>query len=307
MKKRIIQIGVYAVLLFVAFVFIRTLMRDWENVRESILNISWYAWLSIPFLVSAVVVSGLLWGRLVLLATGYKVPLKDAVRVHSASWILKYVPGQVGSLVNKVAWAGKVGISRAAAATSVMYENILLVFASVLVSIPVILIADEAFYGNSTVLMGLALIIAIVFFSNDKILYRLLNYALKLVKKKPIDRKFMMKSGSLMKFTLLYSIPRILNGIAFVIICSAMFDVTSDMYLPLAATFVFASVIGLLALFVPSGIGVREAVIVVLLSVYIPVELAMVVALVARFFATMADLGVLGVYLILNKGRVIQQ
>lgn len=306
-KKQIIQIFIYVVLLAVAFVFARTLLRDWENVSDIITNISWYAWLSIPLLVAAVVTSGLLWGKLILLATGYKVPLKDAVRVHCASWILKYVPGQVGSLVNKVAWAGKVGASRAATATSVMYENILLVFASVLVSIPVILIADEAFYANTTVLAGLALVVAIIFFSNDKILYRMINYLLKIAKKKPIDRKFMMQGGSLIRFTLLYAIPRIFNGIAFVIICSAMFTVTPDMYLPLASTFVFASMIGLLALFVPSGIGVREAVIVVLLSVYVPVELAMVVALVARFFATMADLGVAGVYLVLNKGRVIQQ
>lgn len=307
MKKRIIQIGVYVVLLFVAYMFIQTMARDWSSVRESIFGIEWYAWLSVILFTSAVMVSGLLWGRLIKDSTSYEVSIKDSLRIHSASWILKYVPGQVGSLVNKVAWASKAGVSKTAAATSVIYENILMVFASTLISIPIVLIADRDVYSNSTVLMGVALVAVIVVFSNDAILYRILNYLLKLAKRSTIDRKYMMKSGSLLKYTLLYSVPRILNGVGFVIICSAMFTVTPDMYLPLAATFVFASVIGLLALFVPSGIGVREAVIVVLLSIYIPIELAVVVSLVARFFATMADLGVMGVYLVFNKGRIIQQ
>lgn len=307
MKKHVIQAGVYVVLLFIAYMFIQTMARDWGNVKEFIFGIEWFAWLSVVFLVAAVMVSGALWGKLIKDSTGYEVSIKDSLRIHSASWILKYVPGQVGSLVNKVAWAGKVGVSKTAAATSVIYENILLVFASMVVSIPIVLIADSDVYADPTVLMGLALVLAILVLSNDSVLYRILNYLLRLVKKKPIDRKYMMRGGSMLKYTSLYAIPRILNGIGFVIICSAMFSVTPEMYLPLAATFVFASAIGLLALFVPSGIGVREAVIVVLLSTYIPVEQAVVVSLVARFFATMADIGVLGVYLFFNKGRIMQQ
>jgi uncharacterized membrane protein YbhN (UPF0104 family) len=78
------------------------------------------------------------------------------------------------------------------------------------------------------------------------------------------------------------------------------------MYVGLAAMYIFASVVGLLAIFVPGGIGIREAVIVAFASVYFPIEQAIVLSLVARLYATIADLGVGGVYLILNKGRIQQ-
>jgi glycosyltransferase 2 family protein len=98
-----------------------------------------------------------------------------------------------------------------------------------------------------------------------------------------------------------------LNGAGFVLIVSSMMTISPDMYIGLGATYILASIIGLLAIFVPGGLGVREAIIVLVLSVYFPVEQAIIVALVARFYATISDLGVGLVYLILNKGKIKQQ
>ena len=53
------------------------------------------------------------------------------------------------------------------------------------------------------------------------------------------------------------------------------------MWLPFAAAYVLAGAIGILAIFVPSGIGVREAIIVLVLSQYIPVAQAIVISLIA--------------------------
>jgi uncharacterized membrane protein YbhN (UPF0104 family) len=74
-----------------------------------------------------------------------------------------------------------------------------------------------------------------------------------------------------------------------------------------AATYILASIIGMLAIFVPGGLGVREAVAVALLSAYIPVAQAIVVTLVARLCATVSDALVALIYLVLNKGRLKQQ
>ena len=61
------------------------------------------------------------------------------------------------------------------------------------------------------------------------------------------------------------------------------------MYVGVASAYVLASVVGLLALFVPSGIGVREAVLVLTLSPYFGVEQAIVLAILARLYTTIAD------------------
>lgn len=303
MKRTILRIAAWLVVGLVAILFARALLRDWDNVRDTVMTISWVSWTSILFFVVAVVVSGVLWGRIVTRLSGQRVVLHDAVRIHAASWLLKYVPGQVGSLVNKVAWGSKHGYKKKLIATSVLYENVLMVFASLILSVPLLFVAASKL-TDSTIVWALVAIVPMLVVCNQRVFYTLLNTVLKAAKRKPLLRDELLTSRQIFTNTLYYMIPRVLNGIGFVVIASAMFTVTPDMYVPMASIFIFASIIGMLALFVPSGLGVREGIIVLLVSVYIPTEQALILALVARFFTTVADLGVLALYLLLNKGRL---
>ena len=83
--------------------------------------------------------------------------------------------------------------------------------------------------------------------------------------------------------------PRILNGIGFVLIAATVVVVTPAEWLPFAAAYVLAGAIGILAFFVPSGLGVREAVIVLILSQYIATADAVVISLLARLLSTLGD------------------
>lgn len=305
MKRIILRAIAWLVVGLVAVLFVRALARDWANVQDTLASISWISWLSILFFVGAVVVSGVLWGRIVANLSGKNIPANDAIRVHLASWLLKYVPGQVGSLVNKIAWANKHDYKKKLIVTSVLYENVLMVFASLILSIPLVFI-DVSRFTDSTIMWALMIILPMFLVCNRRVFYALLNLALRLAKKRPLEKNELLSSKQIFVNTLYYMIPRILNGIGFVLIAVAMFDISPDMYIPFASMFIFASIIGMLALFVPSGLGVREGIIVLFASIYIPTEQAIVLALVARFFTTMADIGVFALYLLLNKGRISQ-
>ena len=54
--------------------------------------------------------------------------------VHSASWLLKYIPGQAGSLLNKLVWGKDKGFSRTLIVITFIYENIFLQLASIIPS-----------------------------------------------------------------------------------------------------------------------------------------------------------------------------
>lgn len=95
--------------------------------------------------------------------------------------------------------------------------------------------------------------------------------------------------------------PRVLIGAGFVFIAMSVVDVDPSMYLGLGATYILAGIIGILALFVPSGIGVREGVIILFASAYFPVETATLIALLARFYATVADVILALLYGILSR------
>lgn len=305
MKKRLLQLIVWGVIVFIAVVFVQALARDWDSVRDTLTTISWTSWLSVVCFVLAVVASGVLWGSLVEQMSGKPVPLRDAVRVHAASWLLKYVPGQVGSLVNKIAWARSRGLSQKTIATSVIYENVLMVFASVVLSLPLLYFLDISLFGDATIVVALLAVLPMLVVTHEKVFYAVLNTLLRAAKRSQLTGSTLLTSRQILINTMYYLGPRLLNGIGFVILAAAMLPVTADMYVPLASIFILASVVGMLALFVPSGLGVREGIIVLLASVFFSPEEAIVLALVARFFTTAADVGVALVYIVLNKGRLM--
>jgi uncharacterized membrane protein YbhN (UPF0104 family) len=79
-----------------------------------------------------------------------------------------------------------------------------------------------------------------------------------------------------------------------------MVDPPSGAYLPLACAYVIAGAVGILAIAVPSGIGVRESVFVFLAAPFVNTQEAIVLSLAARLWATLADVIVAAIYFALN-------
>jgi len=297
----------WVIIIAIALLFWRALSNNIEALRDVDLHLDWWLVGGTVLFTLAVVVSGLLWGRLLAYMSGTKVSISDAVRIHAASWVLKYIPGQVGSVLNKIAWGNKVGLSKKTVTNSVIYENVLMVIASVLLSIPVVFMFSEELSSNASLFLPLLVVVPMLIIFFPKAFYWLLNKALALVKRKPFAASDVIRPLPLVGFQLGYLIPRILNGIGFVFIVESMVGMRPEWVFGVAATYILASIIGMLAIFVPGGLGVREAVAVALLSAYIPVAQAIVVTLVARLCATVSDALVALIYFVLNKGRLKQQ
>ncbi len=306
-KRLVFRLLPWIVIGIVVYFFAVTLSRNWDKVAAVSLEFSWLHVLASLCFVGAVVVSGLLWGKLLGRLSSVQISTRDAIRIHCASWLLKYVPGQVGSLVNKLLWGTKQGISKKTVTASFLYENILLVLASAALSLPVLALFGQQLGSDGSLFLPLLFILPLLIVLRASVFYGVLNYILRLVHKAPFSKTDALSTRGLAMYFVGYLIPRLLNGIGFVCVAAALFSVTPDMYVGLIAIYALAGVIGLLAIFVPSGIGVREAVIVALASAYFPTEQAIILSLVARFYATIADIGVGAVYLVLNNGRIKQQ
>lgn len=301
--KRILPWIVVAV---VGWFFYTALRDNWEALEGVSIWPNWQILVAIVLFTLAVVVSGWLWGGLLGELSGQKIASRDSVRIHCASWLLKYVPGQVGSLLNKLAWGHAKGISKKKITTSFLYENILMLLAGIALGVPVIVIFADEVGANLSLFVPLLVALVFVPVLSRKIFFTLTNRAFKLIGKKGFAREDMLTGSRLLRYQAGYLLPRLLNGVGFVFIAASMLEVTPDMWIGLGATYILAGMVGLLAIFVPGGIGVREAVIVAFVSVYFPLEQAIIVSLVARLWATVSDLGVAGIYLILNKGRLRQ-
>lgn len=296
----------WTIILLIGWFFYRSLSENWHKLKDVELSITPGVIIGIVLFTLAVVVSGVLWGYLLGELASKRIRLTESIRIHSASWLLKYIPGQVGSYLNKVAWGVKQGISKKTVSTSFIYENVLMVVAGIGLSTPIVFLFKDQLDGNLSLFLPLLVVIPFAVVLSRRVFYTLLNLTTRVLKKKPFKESDFLSSSRLVAYQMGYLLPRLLNGIGFVFIVSSLLPVEPSMYIGLAATYILASIIGLLAIFVPGGLGVREAIIVLLLSVYFPIEQAIIVALVTRLYATVADIGVALIYLIFNKGRLWQ-
>lgn len=296
----------WVIILAIGWFFYRTLSDNWDNLEGVDLHVDTWATIGLLAFVGAVVTSGWLWGRLLAVLSGERVGAADAIRIHSASWLLKYVPGQVSSYINKLLWGQRQGFSKKIISTSFVYENVLMVIAGFALAVPVLLVLA----GNrdwTQLVVPLLMVIPMIAVLNRRAFLWMLNLFSRLVRRDAFSADQLLASRYTLKYQFAYAIPRLLNGVGFVLIAQSILAVEPGMYVGLGATYILASIIGLLAIFVPGGLGVREAVIVTFASVYFPIEQATVLAIVTRLYATLSDIGVAVIYLILNKGRIRQR
>lgn len=297
-----------AIVAIVGYFFARTLARNWDQLNEVDFSFSFWGVSSVLVFAAAVPVSGVLWGRMVGELGTFRPSAQEAVRVHCLSWLLKYVPGQVGSVVNKLAWAAERGVSKLLVTITFVYENAFLLISSILPPAVILLGAGALDLGDNYILLAIGSLIPLLLVTNGPIFRLGTNILAKRTVKRTVPDEYFLRWAPAMKYQLLYLIPRAINGAGFILVTVSLLDVPTEYWLPLACAYIIAGGVGLLALFVPSGIGVREAVIVLLAAPFLPAEQAIVLALAARLYATLGDVVVAAIYGILRavsrKGTV---
>lgn len=290
---------------FVAVSVLRRLAANYDELEGQSFIAGWRGGAAVIAFCLAVLTSGVLWRSTAQACAAHHIPLASSVRAHTAAWLLKYVPGQVGAFAWKIAWGPGVGLSRSQASVAFLYENLFLGITSTVPTIPVIVIALGSGATNLGwyLVAGIAVAVGFIGLSYAPVLRRLIELVIRVTRRK-IDpsRLTFIGLADALRLQVLYTLPRIVNGIGFVILVGAVHPVGAGDAAVLIATYTLAGILGILAVFVPSGIGVREAVIVLVCSRMMPVEVAAVVAINARIWATVAD-AVLGVGYLLGRER----
>jgi hypothetical protein len=221
------------------------------------------------------------------------VPPLEAIRVQFASWLLKYIPGHIGLVVNKLLWAKGRGTSRLLLVLSVVYENAFLLIVSIVPMVP-LLLAWQALGGDglgltSTVWIGIAVLLPVLVVTHRRVFSWAVNLLARRTLGRTVPEKHFLSFREALGFQAGFLIPRVLNGIGICMIAAAFSDAGPGSWVPLAAGYAVAGALGILAVVVPSGLGVRESVFVFFASSYMPVEQAIVVSLAARILSTVGD------------------
>lgn len=282
----------YAALIIFLIIYIQRL--DWSVLAG--IRISWL------FVVvsTLIALASRYWGAfiwVVLLKNLGANKLRSQVRpllyVYAKSWLGRYIPGTAPWILGKIYFASKLGVSKNKLAVSSLLEGGLQILVTLVISI-VILLFDvrvaETISSELKLVMGLFLLIGIVTVI-PPIFNRLFALVYKLVKRKIFPHEHYTTKKTILQGSSLYIIGSLLSGVSF-------FFITKAVYLPLEFTdllFVLgisnlANAASMLAVFAPGGIGVREGIQVALLSLIMPIEVALLIAVVTRIWSVAVDL-----------------
>lgn len=221
-----------------------------------------------------------------------------AARGYFLSTLGKYIPGNVGLFLARVEAYRGYGRSRVAVATIVEY--VATIASSCL--LVVIGLAAAPFSVPPGIRLGAgALAVVLIMALHPRFLLGLINRVLRLAKRDPL---LSFPSWSMqVRFVLAFILVGLLQGLALFVVLNALHPTSFDNYLAITGAYYAAGLIGLAVVFAPSGIGVREGVLMLVLPSMVPRPLAIVSTVLIRLVATAGEVFLAGLFSLRGRSK----
>jgi uncharacterized membrane protein YbhN (UPF0104 family) len=283
----------------VAYYLVQSVWTNWSQIRNHTWHLH-YGWLlsSVAVLLGSMMVMALGWYA-ALRELGASISPWHAQRIWIVTNFLKYLPGKVWLVIARVFHGQRHGIPKVVTLTSFAYEYVLFMASGILVAactVPFWLQRGEARTYGWTLWLVPATLVGF----HPAIFGPLVNRALKWVRRPPLARQI--PFPRLLLLLLLFGWAWLLFGLAFCLFVTAVQPMPLAAWPTLSGAFVASWVLGLLVIFTPGGLGVREGMLIMVLSslslAYLPAAsargVAVVLALGSRLWMVLSEVVGLG-------------
>ena len=273
------------------------LASQWPDLRSHQWHLSarWLAAAAVLLLASwAVEIQ--LW-RALMRSLGGHIAYVPAARIWFLSAVVRYVPGNIWQPLSMTLYGQRLGIRPEVTVTSVaLYQLVILLAAGPLAALYFWLTGNWGLLTQtvgraSTPLLLLALFPALLFILWPGLLLRLLNWMLARVGRPALEQG--LGRLSLLGMLLIAAFDWLLWGLTFATLTWAINDYTQAEMINLAphlvASYAIAYSIGFLSLITPSGFGVREGALYLLLATVMPGTVVTVAALAMRVWTMLGE------------------
>lgn len=229
----------------------------------------------------------------VLRRVGYRLDFRAGLRPFFYSLLGRYVPGRVAVALGKIYLYERRGVPRLGAALAVAYENVFAAVGGVAVALALAALLTEAFSWTALAFAAAAAL-TLVILVQPKVLRHLLAWPLKKMRLGEIGPKMFIGRGGALAFALAYAAYCVGLGVFFAFFAAAFVPLGAAEAAQAGAAFVAAAVVGYVAVFAPSGLGVREGLLVLLLQRYMSAGETAFLAVASRLAAVAAELALAG-------------
>ncbi len=223
----------------------------------------------------------------ILGSLGRRLPYRRIVPIWFLSNIVRYIPGNVWQFLGMAELAAEHGVSRLVTLTSiVLHQVISIVVAIALAAAYFAATGQGAWFDRLRPLLWLAPLGLLLL--QPKLLERTLNRVLTRLRRPPI--RVSLTWGQIALLCLRYVVVWLAMGLSYAALVRALTPFPVTVVPHLAAAWTAAYVIGFLSLLTPSGLGVREGIMILLLNPILPPPLPALVAIVARLWMVVGEL-----------------
>jgi uncharacterized membrane protein YbhN (UPF0104 family) len=225
-------------------------------------------------------------------AKGLRGNIRQLIYVYAKSWLGRYIPGTAPWLLGKVYFASKHGISKHKLAVSSLLEGGLQIAVTMAVAIAMLMFDSRlnVIDDKLKLLMLVALAFCVISVL-PPVFNRIISMAYRLLRHEKLEQEHLSTTKTVFRGASLYAIGALIGGVSLFFIAKAVYpdlDVHNIWFVMGAGS--LAGAASMLAVFAPSGLGVREGIQLALLSVIMPTELALLVTIITRLWGVALDL-----------------
>ena len=226
----------------------------------------------------------------------------EAWRISSIASLGRYLPGKIWLFVGKIAMSKQLGLDIKRVSSSLIFEIIGNVSGAFIVFVFFLLSIDQLFDIKINKYYLLLIVPFMSFLVYPNLLINFLNFVLKILKKEIVSERIKIKN--IIFLITVFALDWIYQGFLFSIIVSFFgLNLFENLH---ALIFINAAswLIGFLSIMSPGGIGIREGVMIELLSeIGVLKQNAIQISIMARIWMTIPQFIIAGYFLIKRKSK----
>jgi uncharacterized membrane protein YbhN (UPF0104 family) len=279
----------FLVIILILFYLLRFLYKNWMEVSTYDFQLKYhYLLISLPVLFGFFLLRVYCW-RMILKKMDIVITMRKSIKISFVSMMGRYIPGKVWLIMGKVYLSGKEGVPRVEAFASVVMEILLEIIASIFFFFFFLFsFTEQSLLSHKVIYFLCAIMVVGLVFLHPKVFYKIINFILLRWKNEEI--KMYMRYRDIIQLFALYNLIVLSQGIAFYFFVNAICYVPFNNILGLTGSLAIAGALGTLSVFSPSGLGVREGILALLLTNYVISPMAVLISLLARIWTTLGEI-----------------
>jgi hypothetical protein len=242
------------------------------------------------FFLFGYVLMGSLWAPFLREMNGISLSLSRGFSVSAMSWLWRYVPGRIWAVASKAYLSADNTSQIAAVSISVAVESIWFQASGLLLAAGILPFYPQFdFLSGRMRLAAAAVVLSALVMVHPRVFTPAANALLRLLHQAPLAVR--PRYGAMLLLLLGYMSVFLIWSGGFVILAESLGRTTWPDFLPIASIFTTAWTVGVLAVFAPAGLGVRDSLLAFALSRFLSFSPSLIVALVvgSRLLTTLVE------------------